>query len=73
MDPDGPFTRMQQVWDSTPSQSTLQRMLFYDWHYTLSDNDLRKVEVMSALAGVRVSYPMLHHSVVGLSTEYHRR
>jgi asparagine synthase (glutamine-hydrolysing) len=62
-----PFERMREVWHSTPSQSTLHRMLFYDWHYTLADNDLRKVEVMSALAGVRVSYPMLHHGVVGLS------
>lgn len=64
----GPFARMQEVWDTTPSDSTLQRMLYYDWHYTLADNDLRKVEVMCDLAGVRVSYPMLHHSVVDLST-----
>lgn len=64
----GPFERMQEVWDSTPSDSTLQRMLFYDWHYTLADNDLRKVEVMCAIAGVRVSYPMLDDRVVALST-----
>jgi asparagine synthase (glutamine-hydrolysing) len=41
--------------------------LFYDWQYTLSDNDLRKVESMTALAGVRVSYPMLHADVIDLS------
>ena len=68
VDPAAPFARMQEVWDSTPSDSTLQRMLYFDWHYTLADNDLRKVEVMSALAGVHVSYPMLHHGVVDLST-----
>jgi len=63
----GPFARMQEVWDSTPSESTLQHMLYYDWQYTLADNDLRKVEVMCEMAGVRVSYPMLHPAVVDLS------
>jgi asparagine synthase (glutamine-hydrolysing) len=43
-------------------------MLYYDWQLTLADNDLRKVETMSALAGVRVTYPMLHPDVVELST-----
>jgi asparagine synthase (glutamine-hydrolysing) len=42
-------------------------MLFYDWHYTLSDNDLRKVGSMCELAGVRVSYPMLDPRVINLS------
>jgi asparagine synthase (glutamine-hydrolysing) len=59
---------MREVWESTPSDNTLDRMLYYDWHYTLADNDLRKVETMCALAGVRVSYPMLHADVVDMST-----
>jgi asparagine synthase (glutamine-hydrolysing) len=42
-------------------------MLYYDWQYTLADNDLRKVETMSALAGVRVSYPMLHPDAVDVA------
>jgi asparagine synthase (glutamine-hydrolysing) len=42
-------------------------MLFYDWQFTLADNDLRKVNTMSALAGVQVSYPMLHPAVVSLA------
>ncbi len=42
-------------------------MLFYDWHFTLADNDLRKVGTMCALAGVKVSYPMLDPRVVDLS------
>jgi asparagine synthase (glutamine-hydrolysing) len=63
-----PFHRMKEVWDATPGESLLHHMLYYDWTYTLADNDLRKVETMSALAGVRVSYPMLHPDVVELST-----
>jgi asparagine synthase (glutamine-hydrolysing) len=67
IDPSAPFRHMHEVWDSAKSEDTVQRMLFYDWQYTLSDNDLRKVESMTALAGVRVSYPMLHADVVDLS------
>lgn len=63
-----PWARMQELWDAAPTRSVLQRMLFYDWQYTLADNDLRKVETMSALAGVTVAYPMLHPDVVELST-----
>jgi asparagine synthase (glutamine-hydrolysing) len=67
VDPHAPLARMDEVWRSAPCQSTLNRMLYYDWQYTLADNDLRKVEAMSALARVRVSYPMLHPSVIAMS------
>jgi len=67
IDEGGTFRRMQELWDATPGGDTLSHMLYYDWQHTLADNDLRKVETMSALAGVRVSYPMLHPQVVELS------
>ena len=67
IDTRAPFRRMQDVWNATPSQSSLDHMLYFDWQYTLADNDLRKVQTMSALAGVRVSYPMLHPAVVAMS------
>jgi asparagine synthase (glutamine-hydrolysing) len=67
VDTTAPFADMQNVWDAAESDSSLNRMLHYDWQYTLADNDLRKVETMSALAGVRVSYPMLHADVVDMS------
>ena len=68
IDVGAPFVSMQQVWDSTPSKSLLNHMLYYDWHYTLADNDLRKVGAVCALADVKVSYPMLHPAVVEMST-----
>jgi len=68
IDPAAPFSQMQAVWDACKTPSYLQKMLQYDWHYTLADNDLRKVEVTAALAGIRVSYPMLDNRVVDLST-----
>jgi asparagine synthase (glutamine-hydrolysing) len=67
VDPKAPFARMHEVWDAANTPDTVQSMLFYDWQYTLADNDLRKVESMTALAGVRVSYPMLHPDVIDAS------
>ena len=52
---------------SAPTATLVDRMLYYDWRFTLADNDLRKVGTMCELAGVRVSYPMLHQDVVDLS------
>jgi len=68
IDRDGPMKRMRRVWQSSPTEDLLKTMLWYDWHFTLADNDLRKVGTMSELAGVKVSYPLLHPAVVELST-----
>lgn len=62
-----PLRTMAEVFASGPGRTLLQRLLFYDWHYTLSDNDLRKVGAMCELAGSRVSYPMLDPRVVDVS------
>jgi asparagine synthase (glutamine-hydrolysing) len=67
IDADAPLRRMQQIWDEAPCESLLNRMLYYDWHYTLADNDLRKVETAAAMAGVRVSYPMLDPAVIDVA------
>jgi len=66
--PEVSYEDMERVWNSCPSKNYLHRMLQYDWHYTLAYNDLRKVESMSRLAGVRVSYPMLDDELVRFST-----
>jgi asparagine synthase (glutamine-hydrolysing) len=67
VDPRAPFAVMDDVYHAAPSKVMLHQMLFYDWHFTLSDNDLRKVGTMCELAGVKVSYPMLDQRVVDLS------
>jgi asparagine synthase (glutamine-hydrolysing) len=58
------FEAMRDVWRSCPTDDLLDRMLWYDWKFTLADNDLRKVSRMCELAGVRVSYPMLDEDFV---------
>lgn len=67
IDPAGPFGLMQEVWDSSPSDNLLEKMLCYDWRFTLAENDLRKVGTMCDLAGVRVSFPMLHQDLIDLA------
>ena len=65
--PDGPIEHMRDVYRSAPARSNVNRLLCYDWQFTLADNDLRKVEAMCELGGIAVSYPMLHPDVVELS------
>jgi asparagine synthase (glutamine-hydrolysing) len=66
--PQAVFGVMQEVYDGVGKDATLlNHMLHYDWHFTLSDNDLRKVGSMCKLAGVRVSYPMLDPAMIDLS------
>jgi asparagine synthase (glutamine-hydrolysing) len=60
---------MRATWESCPSNDLLDRMLWYDWKYTLADNDLRKVSRACDLAGVRVSYPMLDEELIELSID----
>jgi asparagine synthase (glutamine-hydrolysing) len=67
VNPRGAIATMEEVYHELEGASLLNRMLFYDWHYTLADNDLRKVNTMCELAGIRVSYPMLDRRVIDLS------
>ncbi len=67
VDPAHVFEEMRDIWRSCPSDDLLDRMLWYDWKFTLADNDLRKVSHMCELAGVRVSYPMLDEDFVAHS------
>jgi len=67
VDPLHHLEHMREVYFETPSTNLTQRMLYFDWQYTLGNNDLRKVGTMCELAGVRVSYPMLHPAVIDVS------
>ena len=49
----------QFVFQEPEQASLLDRMLYLDWHFTLADNDLRKVTRMCEVGGVDVYYPML--------------
>lgn len=64
-----PAALQQQVYQLPPDASTLNRMLYLDWQFTLADNDLRKVNHMCAVAGVDVTYPMLDDELIAFACQ----
>jgi asparagine synthase (glutamine-hydrolysing) len=68
VDLEQPTALARALYHEPPQASRLNRMLYLDWHHTLADNDLRKVNRMCELAGIEVEYPMLDDHVVELST-----
>ena len=67
MDQGAPGRHMQSTWDSCEADSVVDRMLAYDWRYTLADSDLPKVRGAAAMAGIAVCYPLLADDLVDFS------
>lgn len=68
IDVESPFAMMESVFNATATGDIVDRMLAYDWKFTLADSDLRKVTRMCELAGVSVAFPMLDAKLVDFST-----
>jgi asparagine synthase (glutamine-hydrolysing) len=62
-----PLRQQQAVWQQVQGASPLNRMLAYDWRYTLAEADLPKVCGTTALAGVAVGFPFLDPRLVDFS------
>lgn len=54
-----PIQHMRSTWQECEAGSLINRMLAYDWRYTLADSDLPKVRGAAAMAGLEVGYPLL--------------
>lgn len=67
IDTESPLRALTARWNEARTNSTLNRMLYLDWKFTLADNDLRKVNRMGEICGVEVRYPMLADAVVEFS------
>lgn len=67
IDTQGPIGHQREVWRQSETDSTLNRMLGYDWRYTLGESDLPKVNGATQLAGVEVAYPMLDDALLDFS------
>jgi asparagine synthase (glutamine-hydrolysing) len=63
-----PLQLDRDLYNEPRAAGRLNRMLYLDWHHTLADNDLRKVNRMCELANIEVEYPMLDDHVVEFST-----
>ena len=62
-----PRARQRDVWHASTAGSLTNRMLEYDWKFTLADSDLPKVRAAGQLAGVTVGYPFLSRELTDLS------
>ena len=62
-----PLRRQRDVWASCNARSIVNRMLEYDWKFTLADSDLPKVRAATQLAGIGVGYPFLAREVADFS------
>ena len=67
IDPHQPRDIARDVYRRTASRSMVNRMMHLDLKDTLADNDLRKVNGMCELAGIRVRYPLLDDDLVAFS------
>jgi asparagine synthase (glutamine-hydrolysing) len=69
VDAAGPDRLQAEVYARHGEAGFVDRMLAYDWRFTLADNDLPKVCGTTRLAGVAVGFPLLADALVDLSTE----
>jgi asparagine synthase (glutamine-hydrolysing) len=59
--------QQQQTYLQCSSPFQVNRMLAYDWKYTLADNDLPKVLGTTGLAGINVEFPLLSDELIDFS------
>lgn len=65
--PDAPVELANSIYQETPSEAKVHRMMYLDLRITLADSDIRKVNRMCELAGIEVRYPMLDDDLVAFS------
>lgn len=67
VDVDAPLALQRRLWHSVGDTALVNRMLAYDWRFTLADTDLPKVTGTTALAGLEVGFPLLSDALVDFS------
>jgi asparagine synthase (glutamine-hydrolysing) len=67
VDENGPLQSQRARYGAAPATDIVDRMLFYDWKFTLADNDLPKVRTAIELNGLSVGFPFLADELVDFS------
>ncbi|MCM8595616.1 asparagine synthetase B [Accumulibacter sp.] len=62
-----PVEHMRSTWNVCQASSLINRMLAYDWRYTLADSDLPKIRGAAQMAGIPVAYPLLSDRLTDFS------
>lgn len=65
--PQNPADQEREVYSRSHAAHLVDRMLAFDWKYTLADNDLPKVCGTTDLAGIRVAFPLLSDELTDFS------
>jgi asparagine synthase (glutamine-hydrolysing) len=68
IDPKVPERHQREIYAECTAPSLMNRMLAYDWRYTLAETDLPKVVGATKLAGVDTGFPMLDDRLVAFSS-----
>ncbi|MDC8786166.1 asparagine synthetase B family protein [Roseateles koreensis] len=63
----GPQAQQTQIWAEPKATNLVDRMLAFDWRYTLAEADLPKVRGTTALAGLSVGFPMLDDRMLAIA------
>ena len=67
VDPDDVLRQQRAVWACAQADNDLDRMLAYDWRYTLAESDLPKVRRTTQLAGIDVGFPLIDDRLLAFS------
>lgn len=62
-----PAQQQRALWPQAQTSNLVNRMLAFDWRYTLADCDLPKVVGTTGLAGLSVGFPMLDDELLAFS------
>ncbi len=70
VDPEAPRHGQAEQWARVADgTSLLNKMLAFDWRYTLAENDLPKVIGTAGLAGIEVGFPLLDTRLLDFSAQ----
>jgi asparagine synthase (glutamine-hydrolysing) len=64
-----PQAHQREVYNAGRSASLVNKMLAFDWRYTLAENDLPKVVGSARLAGMDVGFPLLDEGLLDFSLQ----
>ena len=67
IDMDEPLRDQREVYALAAHTTLINRMLHFDWRYTLADNDLPKVVGATSLADIRAGFPLLDDALTDFS------
>ena len=67
IDTEGPARQQREVYAQARARHEIDRMLAFDWRYTLAESDLPKVRGAAELAGIEVAFPMLDDALLAMA------